>query len=170
MPDVVGEVVVGDDEVEAEGLGFGGGGEGADAGVDEMTRRMPAAAASARTDVLHAVALADAVGDVVGDLRGLFLGGDALDGGLEEDGGGGAVDVVVAVDEDGFGAWTARWMRATAAAMPSISSRVEWRSSRVGLRRCSAAAGVAMPREMREERAKRWRREMRRPRIGGQSI
>ena len=28
---------------------------------------------------------------------------DALDGGLEQDGGGGAVDVVVAVDEDGFG-------------------------------------------------------------------
>ena len=30
----VGEVVVGDDEVEAEGAGFGGCGEGADAGVD----------------------------------------------------------------------------------------------------------------------------------------
>ena len=32
--DAVGEMVVGDDEVEADAFGFGGGGEGADAGVD----------------------------------------------------------------------------------------------------------------------------------------
>ena len=41
--------------------------------------------------------------DVVGDLGGLAGRGDALDGGFEENGGGGAVDVVVAVDEDGLG-------------------------------------------------------------------
>ena len=35
-------------------------------------------------------------------VAGVVFGGDALDGGFEEDGGGGAVDVVVAVDEDRF--------------------------------------------------------------------
>ena len=52
----------------------------------------------------HAVAFADAVRDVVADVGGdAEHGGDALDGGLQEHGGDGAVDVVVAVDEDGFG-------------------------------------------------------------------
>lgn len=44
------------------------------------------------------------MGDVEGDDGGHGWGGDSLDGGLEEDGGGRAVYVVIAVDEDGLGA------------------------------------------------------------------
>ena len=51
---------------------------------------------------LHAVAFADPVRDVVGDDGGLVFGSDPFDGGLQEDGSGGSVDVVVAVDEYGF--------------------------------------------------------------------
>ena len=104
--DLVGQMVVGDDEVEAEGAGFVGGGEGADAGVDGDDEADAGVGGEAEYVGLHAVALADAVRDVVGDLLGLVRfkrQADALDGGLEQDGGGGAVDVVVAVDEDGFG-------------------------------------------------------------------
>ena len=99
----VGEVVVGDDEVEAEGFGLVGGGEGADAGVDADDEADAGGCGVGEDSGLHAVAFADAVGDVVGDAGGSVFGGYALDGGLEEDGGGGAVDVVVAVDEDGLG-------------------------------------------------------------------
>ena len=99
----VGKVVVGDDEVEREDFGFGGGGEGADAGVDGDDEADAGGGGETEDVGLHAVAFADSVGDVVGDLRGTIGWGDALDGGLEEDGGDGAVDVVVAVDEDGLG-------------------------------------------------------------------
>src|SRR5260370_30614206 len=51
---------------------------------------------------LHAVAFAQAVGDVVGDDGGFVWWGDSFDGGLEEDGGGGSIDVVIAVDENGL--------------------------------------------------------------------
>ncbi len=46
--DAVGQVVVGDDEVEAEGLGFAAAAKARMPVSTEMTRRMPAAAASAR--------------------------------------------------------------------------------------------------------------------------
>jgi hypothetical protein len=41
-----------------------------------------------------------------------------LNRGLEQDDGGGAVDIVVAVDEDRFARCDACWIRVTAAAMP----------------------------------------------------
>ena len=102
MVDAVREVVVGDDEVEREGFGFGRGGEGADAGVDRDDESDSVCGGLGDAGGLHAVTLAEAMGDVVGDLGGAGGVGDALDGGLEQDGGGGAVDVVVAVDEDGL--------------------------------------------------------------------
>ena len=101
--DLVGEVVVGDDEVEGRGLWLHRRrSEGADAGVDTDDETDARGCGEAEDVRLHAIAFADAMGDVVGDLGGTAGRRDALDGGLEEDGGGGAVDVVVAVDEDGL--------------------------------------------------------------------
>ncbi len=68
--DAVGQVMVGDDEVEAERLGFGGGGEGADAGVDGDDEPDARGGGFGEADVLDAVALAQPVGHVVGDLGG----------------------------------------------------------------------------------------------------
>ena len=102
---VVGEMVVGDDEVEAEDAGFGGFDHCADAGVDRDDEADARGGGFGEDGVLHAVAFADAVWDMVGDGRGLCGVdgvGDALDGGFEQDGGGGAVNVVVSVDQDGF--------------------------------------------------------------------
>ena len=99
---VVGEMVVGDDEVEAEELRFVGCGKGADAGVDADDEADACGGGLSEDAGLHAVAFADAMRDVIGDDGGSVFRRDAFDGGFEEDGGGGAVYVVVAVDEDGF--------------------------------------------------------------------
>ena len=63
----VGKVVVGDDEVEVEGAGLVGGGEGADAGVDGDDEADAGGCGLGEAAGLHAVALADAMGDVPGD-------------------------------------------------------------------------------------------------------
>ena len=99
---MVREMVVGDDEVHSQGFCLGGGGEGADAGVYADDETDAGGGGLSQDAGLHAVAFAQAVGDVVGDDGGSVFGGDPFDGGLEQDGGGGSVDVVVAVDEDGF--------------------------------------------------------------------
>ena len=97
---LVGEVVVGDDQVQAECGGFACGGEGADAGVDRDDETDAFGGGFIEADVLDAVAFAQAVRNVVADARWAFARGYAFDGCLEQDRGGGAVDVVVAVDED----------------------------------------------------------------------
>ena len=99
----VGQVVVGDDEVETQGPGFFSGGEGANAGVNRDDEADAGGGGFGQAYGLHAVALAQAVRDVERDDGGLFGRCDALDGGLEQHRGGGAVNVVVAIDEDGFG-------------------------------------------------------------------
>ena len=99
---IVGQVVVGDDEIHAEGFGFLSCGEGANAGVYADDQTNSCGGCLAEYSSLHSVAFAEAVRDVIGDEGGGVFGGDSFDGGFEEDGGGGAVDVVVAVDEDGF--------------------------------------------------------------------
>ena len=99
----VGKVVVGDDEVEAEAGGFFGGGEGADAGVDGDDELDAFSRGVGEAGGLDAVAFAEAMGDVVADVGGdVEVDGGAFEGGLEQDRGDGAVDVVVAVDEDGL--------------------------------------------------------------------
>ena len=65
--DAVGQVVVGDDEVEAERFGLVGGGEGADAGVDRDDQANAGGGGLGQADVLDAVAFAEAVRNVVGD-------------------------------------------------------------------------------------------------------
>ena len=97
MPSRLGfwQVVVGDDEVEAEGFGGFGGGEGADAGVDADDEADTFAGGDFEDLVAHAVAFAQAVRDVEADFAAA-----AFDGGFEQDDGGGAIYVVVAVDED----------------------------------------------------------------------
>ncbi len=96
-------MVVGDNEIHPKGFCFFGCGEGADAGVNTDDEADTGGGGLSEDAGLHAVAFAQAVGDVVGDDGGFVFGGDPLDGSLEEDGGGGAVDVVIAVDEDWFG-------------------------------------------------------------------
>ncbi len=75
-----------------------------------------------------------------------FFGGDAFDGGLEEDGGGGAVDVVVAVDEDGFGGADGL-LDAGYGDVHAEHEHGVVESSSVGLRKAWAAVWSAMPRE-----------------------
>ena len=58
--DAVGQVVVGDDEVEAESLGFYGGGKGADAGVDGDDEANAGGGGFGEAGVLDAVAFAQA--------------------------------------------------------------------------------------------------------------
>ena len=91
----LGQVVVGDDQIEVEARGFVRGGEGADAGI-HADDEAHAFGRGAREHLgLHAVAVAQAMRDVIADSA-----AEDLDGGLEQDDGGGAVHVVVAVDED----------------------------------------------------------------------
>ena len=93
------QVVVGDDEVDAQALRGFSGGKGADAGVHADDE--PNATLGGLLDdlVAHAVAFADAVRHVVVDLSAA-----QLQRRLEDDDGGGAVHVVVAIDEDGLAA------------------------------------------------------------------
>ena len=92
-----GKVVVGDDEVEAEGLGGAGGGEGADAGVDADDEADAFGGGGFEDLVAHAVAFFEAVRDVEADFA-----SEHFNGCFEQDGGGGAVYVVVAVYKDGL--------------------------------------------------------------------
>src|SRR5438445_4661600 len=93
-------MVVSNDQVYAQGFGLSGCGKGADAGIDTDDETDAGGGGLSEDAGLHAVTFAQAVGDVVGNDGGRVFGSDPLDGGLEEDGGGGAVYVVVAVDED----------------------------------------------------------------------
>ncbi len=92
-----GEVMIGDDQVEVEPCGFVGGGEGADAGVDADDESHTITCSMREHLRLHAVAVAQAMRDVEADGA-----TENLDSGLEQNDGGSAVDVVVAVDEDRF--------------------------------------------------------------------
>ena len=100
----VGQVMVGDDEVEAERFGFLGRGKGANACVDRDDEADARGGGFGQAHILDAVALADAMRNVVADLGGKAGGRAALDGGLEQNGCSGAVHVVVAIDKNGLGA------------------------------------------------------------------
>jgi hypothetical protein len=89
--------MIGDDEVEAEDFGGLGSGEGADAGIDTNDQAHAFAGGGFEDLALHSVALAQAMRNV--EANGAAK---ALDGGLEQDYGGGSVDVIVAVYEDDF--------------------------------------------------------------------
>ena len=92
-----GKMVVGNDEVDAQPFGRLGGGEGADPGIDADDQAHARGGGALDHVVLHAVAFADAVRDVE-------VGGSTteVDGRLQDDDCGGAVDIVVAVNEDAF--------------------------------------------------------------------
>ncbi len=90
-----GQVVVGDDEVEVEARGFIRGGEGADAGVHTDDEAHVLGRGAGEHLGLHAIAVAQAMRDVIADGA-----TEDFDGRLEQDDRSGAVDVVVAVDED----------------------------------------------------------------------
>ncbi len=87
--------MIGHDQVDAQTLRRVGSGKGADPGIhaDDQT---DARGGSALDDVIfHAIPFADAVGHM--KIRSASA---KLDRRLEDDDGGGAVDVVVAVDQD----------------------------------------------------------------------
>ncbi len=94
------QMVVGDDEVEAAPRRGFGCGKSANAGIDADDEANAAIGGLLDHLVAHAVAFADAVRDVVLDLAAA-----ELERGLQDDDGRGAVDVVVAIDEDGFAAF-----------------------------------------------------------------
>ncbi len=92
-----GQMVIGDDQVHAQALRCFRRGKGANAHV-HADDQPDAGGRGALDDVVaHVVAVANAVRD-------MEVGGAAaeFDGSLQDDDGGGAVHVVVAVDEDGF--------------------------------------------------------------------
>src|SRR5579859_3507557 len=93
--------MVGNDEVEAEFAGASGFGEGAHTGIYADDQMDAIGGCGFKNGSLDAVALTDAMGHVKAD--GTSIGsGEHLDGSFEEHYGGGAVDVVVAVEQDGF--------------------------------------------------------------------
>src|ERR1039458_2121966 len=90
-------MVICNDEVEAEaarGFSFS---EGAHAGVDGDDDANALGVSRFKDARLHAVAVAEAMGDVKSDVA-----AQHFDGGFEQDDGNGAVDVVVAIEEDGL--------------------------------------------------------------------
>jgi hypothetical protein len=94
-------VVIGDDEVEAEtarGFSFS---EGAHASVDGDDDADAIGVSSFKNAGLHAVAVAQAVRDVKSDEIAPGA-GKHFNGGFEQDDGDGAVNVVIAVEKDGF--------------------------------------------------------------------
>ena len=91
------QMVVGDDEVEAEAAGGFCFSEGAHAGVDGDDEAHAVGIGGFKDAGLQAVALAEAMGDVKAGIA-----AEHFDGGLEQDDCGGAVDVVVAVEQDGL--------------------------------------------------------------------
>ena len=89
--------MVGDDEINAATRGGFGGGEGANAGID-ADDEVDATRGGLLDDlVAHAVAFADAMRHVI-----FGLAAAQLDDGLEDDDGGSAIDIVVAVNEHGL--------------------------------------------------------------------
>ena len=92
-----GQVMVGNDEIDAQALRGFGGSEGADAHVDADDEANAGGGGALDHIVAHVVAFANAMRDVE-------VGGAAaeFDGGFQNDDGHGAVDVVVAVDENGI--------------------------------------------------------------------
>ena len=79
--------MIGDDEVEAEALGFGRGSEGADAGVDGDDQAHTFGGGVSEAGLAQAVAFAEAMGDVEADVGGgVERGGGALKGGLQQNG------------------------------------------------------------------------------------
>src|SRR6202012_3367854 len=90
-----GQVMIGDDEIEAEGFGGLCGGEGADASIDADDEADALRGCGFKNLIAHAVAFAKTVRDVETDFA-----AEHFNGCFEQDGGGGAVYVVVAVDED----------------------------------------------------------------------
>jgi len=94
----VGKMVVGDDQVKSHAPGSFGGGKCADAGVDADYQPHSFGGGAFDDVILHSIAVAYAMGDVK-------VGGSAenLDGALEDDDGGGSVNVVIPIYKDGFG-------------------------------------------------------------------
>ncbi len=91
------KMVVGDDEVEAEALRGFGFGKGAHAGVYSDDETNALGICGFKYGRLQSVALAQAMGHVKANLA-----AEQFDCGLKQDHGGGAVHVVVAVEQDGF--------------------------------------------------------------------
>ena len=91
------QVMVGDDEVKAEGARGFRFSEGAHAGVNGDDQAHAVGIGGLKHAGLEAVALAKAMGDVKADHA-----AEHLDGGLEQDDGGGAVHIVVAIEQDGL--------------------------------------------------------------------
>jgi hypothetical protein len=91
--------MIGDDEIEAEGFGSFSGGEGADTGVNADDEADALRGCGFENLIAHAVAFAEAVRDVETDRA-----AEHLNGCFEQNGGGGAIDVIVAIDEDRFAA------------------------------------------------------------------
>ncbi len=94
------QMMVGDDEVDAESRGRFGRGEGANAGIDADDEARACCGCGFDHLALHAVAFAEAVGNVEADVACRVGPADHFDRGLEQDDGDGAIDVVVAVDEN----------------------------------------------------------------------
>ena len=91
--------MVGDDEIDAASSGSVRGSKGANAGVNANDEANAIGRGLLDHLVAHAVAFADAVRHVVVDLA-----ATDLQGRLEDYDGGGAVNVVVAINEDGLAA------------------------------------------------------------------
>jgi hypothetical protein len=89
--------MVGHNQVEPERLGRLCRGEGADAGIDADDQAHPVGSCALQNLALHAVALAQAMRYV--EAHGAP---EHLNRGLEQHHGGCTVDIVVAVDQDGF--------------------------------------------------------------------
>ena len=109
-------MMVGDDEVEAEALRGFGFGKGAHAGVHRDDQAHALGICRFKHARLQAVALAQPMRHMKANHA-----AEHFNGGLQQHDGGGAVHVVVAVEQDRFAC--ARWRastRSTAAAMPSI--------------------------------------------------
>src|SRR5258708_28854308 len=90
-------MMVGDDEVEAEAARGFSGGKGANARINADDELDSSRGGLLNDIVLHAVAVTNAMGDV--EISGAA---EEFDHCLEDDNGGGAVNVIVAVNEDVF--------------------------------------------------------------------
>ncbi len=100
---VVRQVVIGDDQVKAQDAGLGSFRHSAYPGIDADDETHAGLRSFGEDGVLHSVALANAMRDMVGNvLRFLWFQreADALDGGLQQNGGSGPINVIVAVYKD----------------------------------------------------------------------
>ena len=88
-------MVIGDDEIEPEGFGGLGGGKGADAGIDADDETHALRGCGFEHLIAHTVAFAETMRDVKTDFA-----AEHFNGCFEQNGGGGAIDVIVAVDQD----------------------------------------------------------------------